>query len=355
MYNGSLYTNTAVFYRTVRFWAKRANVEAMALLMETDSDSDIEKYMMCFSCGGNYTCACADKTMRGNLELSLPRLVGIVSDPLPVEDEVDTSSEADPEECNLPSNVTMALAAPGTAGDLLEDKSEGETESVSPVQEHQYDDDEGLTQAVNKAVSVKRRCRTQGSGAAPRKPASRKVARSEPAERVPQKKVDQLKEKVLQLLISKGPLSFANIMKHLDKSIKTVYSKASKFALPLRNFLANSKLGKIVVEGDTYAYNAEGVDLRPVVSKDTIVELVKGVKKCYATYKVVTDYFEFITEPKKLKANTAKCALHAALRRNNGRNGHVYGFVVDAVPAVPNGGSMLQKKFDLVTYFENDE
>ena len=169
-----------------------------------------------------------------------------------------------------------------------------------------------------------------------------------PCIRVSQIKLDVLKEKALQLL-SKGPLTFPEIMKKLDSSVKTVYKKVSKFTVPLRNFLRNTKLGRISFDGSKYSYHADGVDLRPKISKDTLVELVKSGKTCYTTYGVAANYFDFI------RGKKVKCVLHAALRRNNGRNGRLYDFVADVVSAVPEGVSIKSKVFEIVTFFDASE
>ena len=282
---------------------------------------DDEIVYICFSCSGDYSCTCLNN-MRGNVPLpldfiSLPAKIIRKSTVLY---EEDTTSESDPEESYI-QNKSIKTEDEGLTQELPQ-----EVPQLTVLTKRLYSRSKKQKKVQHKAA----------------------VGKTKPCIRVSQIKLDVLKEKALQLL-TEGPLTFVELMEKLDSSVKTIYKKTSKFAVPLRNFLANTKFGCISFDGLKYSYNSDGVDLRPKITKHTLVELVKSGKTCYTTYGAAANYFEFI------RGKKVKCVLHAALRRNNGRNGRLYDFVADVVSAVPEGVSIKSKVFEIVTFFDASE
>jgi hypothetical protein len=64
-------------------------------------------------------------------------------------------------------------------------------------------------------------------------------------------------------------------------------------------------MGWLKFDGDKYSYDPTGVDERPVVTKDTIVELSKGEEVCYSLYPMACAYLEHLKP--HLKKKTAAC------------------------------------------------
>jgi hypothetical protein len=316
---------------------------------------------LCFACFADYTettgCSCVDKSLKGNRrkesmeedtssetepeELQMSRGIVVHSGPLV---EYDTSSEADPEELRedmddevptQPYNSEQISLESGAGNFMAEKAPHIEDEDKEPATQPQNDPATIPEEDKKSTLQL----------SAPKKKTKAKVA----FERVSQKKIEALKVRVKEVIVLHGPLTFDAIVQRLRRSVLHLYKPVSKFNTVLRNFLANTKMGWLTFNGSMYGYDPLGVDRRPAITKDTVVQLTKDDKVCCATYNVTTTYFESLKP--KLKPKTAKCALHAALRRNNGRNGFVYDFHVDAVPSAPAGTAMLHSAQDLVEFF----
>jgi hypothetical protein len=167
--------------------------------------------------------------------------------------------------------------------------------------------------------------------------------------RVSQNTVEEVKAKVKASIVQHGPVSFDEILVLNADALSDLYGKPAAGRLMVRNYLSTRKMGWLKFDGEKYSYDPAGVDERPVVTKDTIVELTKGGAVCYSLYPMACVYLEHLNP--HLKKKTAACSLHAALRQNNGKNGRVYEFVADAVNTMPAAAPLFTNLQQFIDFF----
>ena len=315
--------------------------------------SDDEMTMMCFTCyGDSNRCSCASKAMRGNIPYEPP--VVKEQEPLLSEDATETTYDPDEEPpTQLEEPLTQKMDEPEEEPptQLEEPPTNMDDEVLTQL------DDEVLTQlddepSQNDVLAQLDQTPVQAPKAKAKAKAKAKTMGSvKPKGRKPQKALDLLKLTIKEMVKEHGPVTFGDLLQLVRSDMTKIYGKKlASGKLVVRNFLANRRMKWLVVDRDgAYSFDPNGGDERPTISAETWVELLKEDKVCYAQYAVAYRYFELLRP--HLKKNTAKCALHAALRQNNGQGGRVYGFIVDALPKIPTGGKVKKSAQALEEFF----
>ena len=331
--------------------------------MAYQDDSDDEVFM-CFGCGRNpFKCGCANSSLRGNVSLPVPvvEIKPPVFEPLQVatmgplkssplrrgvvkcHDE-ETDSESDSEEEGLTQPYY-----PANQGVAATDEPDTEEEPMADEPDNyggnDPDSDEDFAPPAAEIVTPPAASWPPAASASSSAPDDFKKRK-----RVSQNTVEEVKGKIRASIVQHGPVSFEEILVLNNDALTDLYGKPAAGRLVVRNFLSNRKMGWLKFVDEKYSYDPAGVDERPVVTKDTIVELSKDGRVCYSLYPTACAYLEHLKP--HLKKKTAACSLHAALRQNNGKNGRVYEFVADAVKTMPASAPLFTNFQQIVDFFQ---
>ena len=338
--------------------------------MAYQDDSDDEGFM-CFGCGRNpFKCACADTTLRGNIPLPAPVPVAEIKPPVlaalhspamepmkrsPVrraavkchDEDTDSESESDSEGLTQPYCPSMTQWA--SVSSLDEPDTEEETLAEEPNNYGDNDPESDEDFAPETVVPPVAESIVPPVASWPPTASSSAPDDFKKRKRVSQNTVEEVKAKIRASIVQHGPVSFEEILVLNTDALTDLYGKPTAGRLVVKNFLSNRKMGWLKFDGEKYSYDPAGVDERPVVTKDTIVELSKGGAVCYSLYPTACAYLEHLKP--HLKKKTAACSLHAALRQNNGKNGRVYEFVADAVKTMPAAAPLFTNLQQFIDFF----
>ena len=350
--------------------------------MAYQNDSDDEGFM-CFGCGLNpFKCGCADTSLRGNVPLPVAEIKPPVFAPLQVaamgpinyspvrrgavkchDEETESESESDSEGLTQPyypaNQGVAAIEEPDTEEEPMADEpdnyggNDSDEDFAPPAAETVAPPAAEIVAPPAAEIVAPPAAETVVPPAASWPPAASSSSATpddfKKRKRVSQNTVEEVKAKIKGSIVQHGPVSFDEILAINADALSDLYGKPAAGRLVVRNYLSNRKMGWLKFDGEKYSYDPAGVDERPVVTKETIVELSKDGTACYSLYPAACAYLEHLKP--HLKKKTAACSLHAALRQNNGKNGRVYEFVADAVKTVPAGASLFTTLQQFIDFF----